>query len=157
MKGRTTRCKEADISAVQNCKWIGEPVRTSTAICMWATRKSQRVHFFPPSGYIHLFYTFASERWCCLFSAIYSIMIISRQEKFAFKPKRIIKTSLRNFHSKILEMHLDSCKIFTSCCHERDHVDRSLNIAHRKSDSYDISPCADARLGMTSIVRSCFD
>jgi len=41
MKGRT-RCKEANIFAVQNCKWIdghGEPVRTSTAICMWATRK----------------------------------------------------------------------------------------------------------------------
>lgn len=111
MKGRTTRCKEADISAVQNCKWIGEPVRTSTAICMWATRKSQRVHFFPPSGYIHLFYTFASERWCCLFSAIYSIMIISRQEKFAFKPKRIIKIKVSGiFIVKFLKCTLTAVK-----------------------------------------------
>lgn len=64
--------------------------------------------------------------------------------------------SPRNFCGKILEMRLDNCKLFT-CCRERDHVNRSLNIAHRKSDSYDISPCADVRLGMTSIVRSCFD
>lgn len=47
--------------------------------------------------------------------------------------------NLRNFYSQILETHLDSCKIFAGCSREGDRVNRSLNIGHRKSDSYDIS------------------
>lgn len=119
MKGRTTRCKEADVFAVQNCKWIGrhgEPVRTSVGNLYVGHEKVQYT-FFPPSTYILFFYTFADERLGV--QSFFRFIILSYNlptKKFTFKTKENNKDNRRIsaiFTVKFLKYILKICKIFT--------------------------------------------
>lgn len=71
MKGRA-RCKEADILAVQNYKWIGGHGGTSKDQCSNLYVGHEKVTSAPffPSGDIRLLYTFAVELYCAAYSAV---------------------------------------------------------------------------------------